>query len=98
MLHRNCRVLRKEGELAWKWHEEQGGSLRSLYTLVGLKKGAQRTVFSGDSQVFLKQGQVPFKTQVAVTSNFSGDRPRVLEGIVGGLGAERGRRLVRLGI
>lgn len=46
----------------------------------------------------LKQGQVLFKAQVEVTSSFSGDRPRVLEGIVGALGADRGRRLVRLGI
>lgn len=69
----------------------------------------QRTLSSGDSQVFLKQGQVPFKAQVEITSRFSGDRPRareglleglgvVREGLLEGLGVERGRRVVRLGI
>lgn len=67
---------------------------------ISLEKGGKkkRVLFSGDSRFFIKQGQVPLKAEVVDLGRFSGDRPKVAGGTVGGLQAERDGRSVRLGI
>lgn len=99
VLHRNWGSGGRRKKLPGSGNEKQGRNLPSLWELcISLEKGGKRVLFSGDSQFFMKQGQVPLKAEVEDLGRFSGDRPKVAGVTVGGPGAERGGRSVRLGI